>query len=290
MSRILKFMFALVLIFDHSIVLGQVSDNHENAKLSQATSHPASTVSFVIVENETILFEEAEFNEVPENRTLIQPILGLKIFNDKWTMATRPSFEFLSLPHEEHDEDGISVQRISGFGDIGLTSLFTPIDAHEGLIWSFGYTATFPTASSEELGSGKFQLGPSASLFYLGNEYKTGLKSFNIGAFVEHSWSYAGDAERRETSVSTLQYVLMYRLSSTMQIGMEPKATMEWKEESGNRLIFPVGLGFGDIFNLGKIPIQWRVEGQYFLASTEKENEEYALVFTLEPILSSLFK
>ena len=168
-------------------------------------------------------------------------------------------------------------------------SLFTTSSEHEGFVWGLGYSATFPTASREELGTGKFQLGPATSVFYLADEYGTGFRSINIGAFVEHWWSYAGDGEREETSFSSIQYVLMYRLTNTMQIGMEPKVTIDWKEDSDNRLNFPIGLGIGDLFKVGKIPIQWRVEGQYFLASSQREGEEYAIVVTLEPILSALF-
>lgn len=112
----------------------------------------------------------------------------------------------------------------------------------------------------------------------------------NVGAFVEHWWSYAGDSKREDISFSSIQYVLMYRLTHTMQIGMEPKVTIDWKKDRHNRLNFPIGLGIGDLFRLGKIPVQWRVEGQYFLTSSQPEGEEYALVVTLEPILSSLFK
>ncbi|MEL6557070.1 MAG: hypothetical protein AAFQ94_02735 [Bacteroidota bacterium] len=290
MKNILRNLIMLALILNSLKGICQDEHHEYHGEIVQKTSHPASTVSFIIVENETIIFGEEGFDEIPENRTLIQPIFGFRIFNDKLTFATRPSFEFLSAPHERHEEGGRSVERLGGFGDIGLMSLLTPISRHEGFIWSLGYSATFPTASEEALGSGKFQIGPAASLFYLGEEYGTGFRSVNVGAFIEHWWSYAGDSQREDTSFSSIQYVLMYRLTNTMQIGMEPKITVDWKEERGNKLNFPIGLGIGDLFRVGKIPIQWRVEGQYFLASSQLEGEEFAFLITLEPILSSLFK
>ncbi|MEM6831400.1 MAG: hypothetical protein AAF551_12870 [Bacteroidota bacterium] len=272
-----------------------ISQEHHHdhlEKVAQKTSHPVSDVSFVIAENEIIFFEEEGFDKKPENRTLIQPILGLRIFDNKLTFATRATFEFLSAPHEAHNnhhsEADNQIERIDGFADLGLMSLFSTKHGHEGFIWGLGYSATFPTASKPELGTGKYQLGPAASLFYLGEAYGTGIKSINIGAFIAHEWSYAGDKHREETSLSSIQYVLMYRLTHTMQIGMEPKVTIDWKEDPDNRLNLPIGLGIGDVFNMGKIPIQWRVEGQYFLESSQLEKEKFAVVFTLEPILSSL--
>ena len=119
MKSIVKSLLVLVLILHGPKGLCQEEHHEYHGELVQKTSHPASTVSFVIVENETIFFGEEGFDEVPENRTLIQPILGLRILNDKLTFATRPSFEFLSAPHTIHNEEGNAVERLDGFGDFG---------------------------------------------------------------------------------------------------------------------------------------------------------------------------
>ena len=261
------------------------SDEHLE-QVSQGTSHPATNHSFVIIENETVFFEDDELENEPENKLFIRPIIGQPIFNNSWTWATRIDLEFASIPllHGEHGED-----RVNGFGDLGVTMFLAPSTKHDGFIWAMGYSSLFPTASEDELGAGKYQLGPAISLFYLGPEFGTGLRSFNLGTFVEHLWSVGGDDDFEDSNRSNIHYYLMYRLTSTMQIGMEPRITIDWEEESGNRLNFPIGLGIGDLFNMGKLPVKWRVEGQYFVASEEVEARNYSVVLTLEPIISSLF-
>ncbi len=212
-----KLLFLIFILFK---TLCAAQENHEdhNGEISQQTSHPVSNVSFLLVENETVFFDEEGFDEEPENKTVIQPIVGLRIFNNKITLAMRASFEFVSAPHELHgsSDDQVQIERVDGFGDAGLMTLLSTKSGHKGFVWGLGFSSLFPTASQDELGSGKYQIGPAAALFYLGEE-------------------------------------------------------------------------LGDLFKIGNLPIKWRVEGQYYIESSESEGEEFGVVFTLGPILSSLF-
>ncbi|MGD1962103.1 MAG: hypothetical protein ACFB2Y_24845 [Fulvivirga sp.] len=212
-----KLLFLIFILFK-TLCAAQENYEDHNGEISQQTSHLVSNVSFLLVENETVFFDEEGFDEEPENKTVIQPIVGLRIFNNKITLAMRASFEFVSVPHELHSpsDDDVQIERVDGFGDAGLMTLLSTKSGHECFVWGLGFSSLFPTASQGELGSRKYQIGPAAALFYLGEE-------------------------------------------------------------------------LGDLFKIGNLPIKWRVEGQYYIESSESEGEKFGMVFTLEPILSSLF-
>ncbi len=74
-------------------------------------------------------------------------------------LLVRPVFPLITSP--TFDESGVKTGSETGFGDMQVFSLYGP-DKKGGVIWGIGLSFVFPTASSEYLGSGKFQMGPAA--------------------------------------------------------------------------------------------------------------------------------
>lgn len=75
--------------------------------------------------------------------------------------------------------------RTSGFGDLAYVGVFSPKEpirfAGGGkMVWGFGPTAMFPTASQDVLGTGKYSLGPAFVAAYLGEDW-TSVCSRNTG-------------------------------------------------------------------------------------------------------------
>jgi Protein of unknown function (DUF1214) len=73
---------------------------------------------------------------------------------------------------------------VAGIGDTTFTAFLSPAKA-KGFIWGVGPAFLFPTASSSELGDGKWGLGPSIVVLYMH-------KSIVAGALINNIWSYAG--------------------------------------------------------------------------------------------------
>lgn len=147
----------------------------------------------------------------------------------------------------------------------------------------------FPTANDDALGSGKYQLGPAAVLFRLAPEFGTGrLDSLNAGVVAQHWWSVGGDDDRADVSQTNIQYFLNYRLSPTKQVGMQPTIEIDWEADSDNRYSVPIGLGYSDTFRIGRIPLQWRVEAQYYVIRPDDFGQDFSLQFSIAPILPSL--
>ncbi|MFJ3115937.1 hypothetical protein ACIPI6_05310 [Pseudomonas protegens] len=154
-------------------------------------------------------------------------------------------------------------QRTSGFGDLAYVGVFSPKEplrfAGGGkLVWGVGPTAMFPTAEQDVLGTGKYSLGPAFVAAYLGPDW-------TLGVFPQHWWSVAGDGRRKDVSLSNIQYFIQRALPGPAQwrIGMTPNITVNWKADGGNKVTFPIGLGAGRIFNVGKLPVRISGEVQY---------------------------
>ncbi|QYN04417.1 transporter [Pseudomonas protegens] len=154
-------------------------------------------------------------------------------------------------------------QRTSGFGDLAYVGVFSPKEplrfAGGGkLVWGVGPTAMFPTAEQDVLGTGKYSLGPAFVAAYLGPDW-------TLGVFPQHWWSVAGDGRRKDVSLSNIQYFIQRALPGPAQwrIGMPPNITVNWKADGGNKVTFPIGLGAGRIFNVGKLPVRISGEVQY---------------------------
>ena len=133
----------------------------------------------------------------------------------------------------------------SGLGDIALQHVFIP-ENHDWGTLGFGYSATFPTADHRDLGAGKYQAGPAATLIYYGVE------NWQMGAAVTHTWSISGmgNGDREDVSESTVQPVLNY-LMGNWYIGMGDFTwCYDWKDNQGWTI--PLGLQVGRITQIGR--------------------------------------
>jgi len=152
-----------------------------------------------------------------------------------------------------------------GFGDmvyVGLGSPKKPIKREStgaAVIWGVGATSMFPTASDEVLGTGKYSLGPTAVVGYLGPKWQ-------LGAFPQHWWSVGGDSRRADISLTNVQYFIFYappwNPEAQWRIGMSPNASIDWKVE-GDKTTFPIGLGIGRMIQIGQLPVNIHFEADY---------------------------
>lgn len=153
--------------------------------------------------------------------------------------------------------------RTSGFGDLTYVGVFSPKQpvhfAGGGkLVWGVGPTVMFPTAEEDVLGTGKYSMGPAFVAAYLGEDW-------TLGVFPQHWWSVGGDSERKDVSLTNIQYFIQKVIPGPEQwrVGMTPNVTVNWEAKSGNKVTFPIGIGAGRIFNFGKLPVRISGELQY---------------------------
>jgi hypothetical protein len=159
-----------------------------------------------------------------------------------------------------------------------MFNMISPAKVDGGFIWGVGPTFIFPTASHDVLGQGKWQIGPSALAVSLG-------KKWNIGALVQQWWSYAGDDNRPDTSQMDIQYFANYHWDPLTLVGMTPNIRINWEADEGEQVSFPVGLGIIKTAQIGKLPIRWGVEFQYYVIKPDIAGPEFNIKMFIIPVV-----
>ena len=129
-------------------------------------------------------------------------------------------------------------------------------------VWGVGPAFFFPTASSSELGSGEWGLGPSIVGLYIG-------KKIVAGALLNNIWSFAGWGDK-PVNAMTLQPFINYNFPGGWYLTFSPIITANWIESAGNVWTVPLGGGFGKIVHFGKLPVNLSV--QFFGYAVTPEN------------------
>lgn len=220
-------------------------DDHPAKSLTAQASDPNAPIIQLSITN---FYSPKVYNaDGTYNLFEVQPVIPIpKLEHFPVKQILRPTVPVLKLP------DGTS-----GMGDINMLHLFIP-DLEDWGSWGLGYTFTFPTATDDELGSGKWQVGPAATATYYG------IKNWQFGGIVSNTVSFAGDSSRADVNMFTFQPILN-RIIGKWYLGIGDLVwTYNW-ENSGGWTI-PMGLQLGRITKIGKHNYNISVEFGYTLA------------------------
>ena len=117
--------------------------------------------------------------ENTQNILNIQPVYPIHL-NPDWNLITRPILPVITQPpffsgKELHalkkSSALISADTEFGLGDLTPNSSFRRESQHYwlqvvGMVWGLGPVFQFPTATDDELGSGKWSAGPTFVVFF----------------------------------------------------------------------------------------------------------------------------
>ena len=143
----------------------------------------------------------------------------------------------------------------SGLGDINYSLYFSPVK-YDKVIWGVGPSINLPTASDDQLGSGKWSAGLSAVAL---SQPKWG----TVGGLVRQLWSFAGDDDRKEVNQTLIEPFLNYNLDDGWYLTTDLVITANWEAKSDDRWTVPLGGGIGKLFKVGEQPINAKLEAYY---------------------------
>jgi len=159
----------------------------------------------------------------------------------------------------------------SGLGDINYSIYFSPVKIDK-VIWGIGPSLNLPTASDDQLGSGKWSAGITGVALNLP-------KWGSIGILGRHLWSFAGDSNRRGVNQSLIEPFLNYNLDNGWFLITDMVMTANWKADSSNRWTVPIGGGVGRVFKVGSQAINSRLEA-YYNVEKSAGAPDYTISFT----------
>jgi hypothetical protein len=219
---------------------------------------------------------------------LFQPVLPFK-FTDDWKLITRPVVPVafgVPVPDGINESQGrASFDYKQGLGDIQVPLLFSP-NPKPGGHWMFGGGPTFvlPTATSDELGSDKWQAGPA-----LVGVYKT--ENVTTGALGQYWWSFATQGHNKpDTSNGSILYFYFYNLPNAWQIGTNPTVTYNDKAPSGDKWNVPVGLTVAKTTKIGPLPVKFQFGVQKSVVRQDDFGQDWQIKLNIIPVLPALVK
>lgn len=178
----------------------------------------------------------------------VQPVIPISL-NDDWNLITRTIAPFYAMENAPAGFDSI------GMGDINFTGFISPKD-DSGFMWGVGPILSFPTATDDIYGSGKWSAGPSFVGLYSGGPWV-------VGGLLSNQWSYAGDGDRDEVNAFLFQPFINYNFSTGFYATFAPIMTADWTADSSERWTIPLGGGVGKVFNIGGQPVNTSLQAYY---------------------------
>ena len=143
----------------------------------------------------------------------------------------------------------------SGLGDINYSLYFSPVK-YDKVIWGVGPSINLPTASDDQLGSGKWSAGVTAVAL---NQPRWG----TMGLLGRQLWSFAGDSDRKNVNQTLIEPFLNYNLDKGWYLTTDLVITANWEADSDNRWTVPLGGGFGKLFKVGEQHVNAKLEAYY---------------------------
>ena len=162
-----------------------------------------------------------------QNVLNVQPVIPVRI-SQNWNLINRIIQPIVWQPNVQQPSQGWF-----GLGDMNPTFFLSPAKPHK-LIWGVGPTFVIPTATADQLGQGKFSIGPAVVLLTTPGHWV-------IGTLINNVWSVAGSGSRPPVNQMLFQWFVNYNMKKGWYLVTSPINTADWRASSGNQWTVPLG-------------------------------------------------
>jgi hypothetical protein len=153
--------------------------------------------------------------------------------NSRWILVTRPKLTaiYAPSPHEQY-----------GLQDLQTSFYLTPASATKW-IWGGGPIFQFPTATSKQLGTGRWSAGPTAAMIYSSGPWFNGVLAYQL-------MSFAGNHNRGSVNQTYIEPEVSYNFESGWYIDSDPSITYDWTARAPDAWVIPIGGDAGKTFKI----------------------------------------
>ena len=186
----------------------------------------------------------------------IQPVIPFGI-SANWNLIVRT---ILPVIDQSDVVPGTGSQ--FGLGDTTQSLFLSPKKPGPGgLIWGIGPAFLWPTATDEELGSGKWGAGPTGVALVQNGPW-------TYGVLANHIWSFAnaGDDDRPDVSQTFVQPFAAYTTASAWTYTLNSESTYNWKTHDWS---IPINALVTKTTKVGKLPVQLGLGARYWVELPE---------------------
>ena len=164
-----------------------------------------------------------------------------------------------------------------GVGDMLLSAYWVP--SKGDFILGYGGALMVPTASEDYYGTDKWSAGPTLVIA------KKAPGKYTVGGLLTHVWSFAGEDDRDEVSMTTIQPAMTFFLNKKgTSVTVASETSYNWEADDDEWQI-PVTLGVTQILPpFGKFFVGVGVGGTYYI-----EKSDYAPEWDVRGAVSIVF-
>ena len=238
----MKKLFYLSIAICCNMLSAQTSEESEKAALAKATQNPLAAMYSLPFQNNTTFGNGP--HKRPQNVMNIQPVIPVSLTKNL-NLINRIIMPVISQPDNLEDKSS------TGLGDTSYSAWISPKKAGK-IIYGVGPALQIPTATNSNFGSGEFGIGPSLVALTMIDKWVAGVVTNNV-------WTF-GDVEENKF---LFQYFVNYNLPKAWYLVSGPIITANWNATSGQKWIVPFGGGFGKVFKVGKLPINFNAHVYY---------------------------
>jgi hypothetical protein len=209
--------------------------------LAEAATNPIANLLQVQVQNQ--FNWENHGVDGYSNAAIIQPVVPVKL---PW--ASMPiAITRTTLPYVTTPDFAAPLGRQDGLGDLLFLGLGVPKLETKGVMVGVGPTVSFPTATDDTTGTGKWSAGPAALYINMRT------KGLQWGILGWQLWSFAGDSDRKNVSQLSVQPFLVKHFSKGWYAGTQD---VPWTYDfNAKDWTVPLGVKVGRVTRIGKRPI-----------------------------------
>jgi hypothetical protein len=264
------------------LAVTSASYGQQGEDLREAAQNPIADLISVPFQNNTNF--DIGRTDNTQNVLNIQPVYPIHLSPD-WNLITRPILPVISQPPflsgpELHAAEQVFGPEIGetefGLGDLTPEFFFSPRKpiklGEASLVWGVGPAFQFPTATDDELGTGKWSAGPGFVVFLSDRPLH-----ITTGFLILNLWSFAGEDDRANVNAMTLQPFFNYNLAKGWYLTSSPLITANWEANDNNRWTLPIGGGIGRIFKIGHQAINANIAAYYNVLTPDDTGANWQL-------------
>jgi hypothetical protein len=253
------------------------SGGQSSTEINKRVTDPVSTTWSLKVQDSISLLDVSGHGDQVQDTLTFQPTMPVWLTRD---LKVIPRPKFTLIDYEPYTAQG-SVHHATGVGDTILDLALSP--RSDPWLLGIGPTFVFPTATRDQTGQGKWQVGPASVVGYRAERW--------LGvAIVQQWWSIAGPASRSTVSALNVQYIASYFFGEGWSIGTSPTIKVNWEASPGDRVTFPFGPALGKVVRCAGLPVKLEVQPQYSPIHPRSNGQFFQVQFTAAPVIPGMIE
>ena len=214
-------------------------------------------------------------DEQNSSLVLYQPSFPFKLDNGA-TLFFRPAFPII-LDQPVYDGTDNDFNSVSGLGDIGFDLAYGRTTS-TGLLWAVGMISTLPTATKDELGPDRWNLGPEVLIGKISKKYV-------LGALTTYQTDVGGSGDA-DVSLTTFNAFATFLPGGGWNVGTAP--IMSYDHEN-SQWTLPLNLSIGKTVIWNGRPWKLGAEINYFVDQPDAFGPQWMFGINIAPVVKNVF-